>query len=1124
MSKAGSPAGARGARQAPPDRDQRDLITGMLDGSMLVEAAAGTGKTASMVDRMVAVLATGRCESIATLAAVTFTRKAASELRSRFRDRLDREARAAGGPARDRLEEALANIDRCTIGTIHSFCARLLRERPVEAGIDIAFEEIEPEEDMRLRKEAWDGYAAEVFARDPDGLLPRLGELGMTLSELENAYVRYADFPDVDEWPVPDPEPGPLDLAPALDEILAYVKHMGECEPMPDDEGKGRLVTEYRRIPGIARRTDRDDPAAAIDLIALFDRRPPSMSREQRTLNLDFARAEQSRWKRVCEEFAHPVMEEVYSRRYRLALEILSRARARYDGVRASRGKLNYQDLLMKSADLLRDKPHVREYFGRRFTHLMVDEFQDTDPIQAQVMLFLTAADPRQTDWRKCRPRPGSLFVVGDPKQSIYRFRRADIVTYNAVRDIIERHGEVVRLSANFRARGELIGWSNEVFEDVFPDTATAESPAFVPLLEGRAPGEPGDFTGVRLIRVPGELCEEGIDPGLEHEADLIARTIKDAIDGGKRVPRLCRPGEEPALTPAGPDDFMIIAFNKDYLSVYARKLQEYGIPHEVSGGTALNEVAELRLLHLCLDAITQPDNPVSLLAVLRSELFGVSDAALYAFKREGGRFDYNSEVPATLPREHAAPIGDAFAKLKEYSLQLRRMPPAPAIERIVADLGLMVLAAAREGGDVQAGGVAKALELMRAMRGRMQTTAELTDYLGGIIDPGTRSESFDGMSVLSERKPVVRVMNLHKAKGLQAPVVFLASPRTRWGEGVDTFIDRSEGKVRGYLGIGIPTAYGGLRPRARPPGWDDLKNREKAFVEAEADRLRYVAVTRAESLLVVSSRDDDRGKSIWKPLAAHIEPSQTLPDPGPARPRAPELTEVRREDVLEATAAIQSSLESACAPTCSVRAAKEYALRETRDVPAEAALPVAISFAPAVKGDTAFVPDGEHGVEWGDAVHHVLELAARNPSARLGAIAEASLDEAGIDRSRSGDLIDTVKAVMASEIWRRAGEADLALSEVPFEVVIPQPEAGGPGTVLIRGSIDLAFREKGGWVIVDYKTDSLPPDGDLESLARKYHPQVELYARALERCTGEPVKQTALYFIRENSVFWHQV
>jgi len=1108
------------AVRVPPDQRQRDRIKHDLDVNMLVEAAAGTGKTASMIDRMVALLRTGKCSSIATLAAVTFTRKAASELRARFQARLEYEAARAEGRERSRLEKALANIDQCFIGTIHSFCARLLRERPVEARVDLAFKEIEEAEDTRLRVRAWGEYTARLIAGESPEVLVELLALGLTVLDIEQTFIAFADYPDVDEWPVPGPE---IELPPCakyIRALRAYAKRMRDSLPLPDDPQPAsstarRLVDAYRRLPGLIARSDLDDSAVLIGVMEQFDKAPPSMSQElKKQGHGQWCKEEQGAWKEFREEFAAPYMAAVYLVRYRVSIRAMTEAREIYDELRWKQGKLNFQDLLMKSADLLRDKPHVRSYFSGRFTHLLVDEFQDTDPIQAEVMMLLTATDAGEADWKKCSPRPGALFVVGDPKQSIYRFRRADIVTYNEVKRIIEATGgQVLELSANFRATEQLIAWTNQAFADAFPPEATDQSPAYVQLHPFRQPVEGAGLEGVRVLSVPAELCQgDGGARGLEHEADVIARTVRCALDGGARV---LRAGDE-APSPVAPRDFMIICYNKKQLSAYARKLQQYGVPHRVSGGKALNEVWELSLLHTCLNAVAQPDNPVALVAALRSELFGVSDASLYSFKKAGGRFSYNSGVPDSLDQNRAAAIGLAFERLALYSRWLGRMPAVSAIELIIADLGLMVLAASREGGDVQAGSVAKALELLRSVQDEMPTTAQLVDYLGEIVSAEAESESFDGISAVPSEGDVVQVMNLHKAKGLQAPVVFLAGHKTSTSGVVSSFIDRSAGRVRGYMPVRTTRGLG-TSTHAVPEGWDDLVGIEKLFQDAETTRLLYVAVTRAESMLVVTRQDDGKAKCIWSSLSPLLCLAESLAEP-PVPAGAREAGEVvTAESVREAEARIDGTLESIETPTFQVRAAKELALS------GELATEVGtlLSFAQPTPETTARVPEGEHGVEWGGAVHKLLELAMKNGDLDLDAFAVAVLDDAEIDRSRADDLVATVRAVIGSDIWARALASESCLSEVPFETLLekapPGSGQGGAFPVLIRGSIDLAFLEDAGWVIVDYKTDTVPQSGDLRDIAMKYAPQVALYAESFERCTGQQVKETALYFVRED-------
>ena len=168
--------------QTPPDQAERNLVTSELDKTMLVEAAAGTGKTTAMIARMVALLVAGKCRTD-TLAAVTFTRKSTAELRARFQIDLEKAARAAKGEARARLDAAVATVERCFIGTIHSFCARLLRERPVEAGVDVGFQELDEVADARLRQQAWEEYIARLLATD-DPILAELEELGIEIRGL----------------------------------------------------------------------------------------------------------------------------------------------------------------------------------------------------------------------------------------------------------------------------------------------------------------------------------------------------------------------------------------------------------------------------------------------------------------------------------------------------------------------------------------------------------------------------------------------------------------------------------------------------------------------------------------------------------------------------------------------------------------------------------------------------------------------------------------------------------------------------------------------------------------------------------------------------------------------------
>lgn len=1121
------------AGPAPPDQAERDRIVSDLDRNLLVEAAAGTGKTTSMVERMVALLATGRCGSIRNLAAVTFTRKAAAELRVRFQIRLERAVREAAGGEGENLERALANIEQAFIGTIHSFCARLLRERPIEANVDLAFEEVDEEDDVRLRREAWEAFTAGLLVEDADGLRGRLDRLGLRPEDLEETFLRFADFPDVDAWPALEEGRGEPDLTGARAELARYVAHMRRLGPaLPAEAGTDTLIPAFKRLPRvIPHYGDLGSPSRLIEALLLFDRNvrvtQKEWMREGRFTRED-AKGEEARWQAFREEVVQPALRAWCEHRYPTVLEVLCRARERYDRLRAERGLLNFQDLLMKAAGLLRGNPHVRRYFRDRFRFLLVDEFQDTDPVQAEVMMLLAAADTEETEWRRCVPRPGSLFVVGDPKQSIYRFRRADILTYNEVKSLICRGGDpgreggVVRLSTNFRAAGSIIDWVNQVFapreargEDSgeetsrFPREANDASPEYVPLDAGRHAANAADLQGVYLLSIPPEYTRQ--EEAVEYEADRIARTIRHAVDAGWKVARTERELAEGMAEAASPGDFMIVSFRRKHLSLYARKLQDLRIPHKVSGGTALNEVSELRLLLLCLRALISPDDPVALVAVLRSELFGVSDRSLYAFKRAGGRFSFRERVPAGLCEPQAEGFRDAFERMRRYARWLRRMPEVAAFERILADLGLTALAAGRPGGDVQVGSLAKAVEILRSSRNVFWTSEQRVEQLEQLV---RLEETHDGVSARSGEGPHVRILNLHKAKGLEAPVVFLAEPAGEYDHGVRLHVDRSGDRVLGYMAVHGPRKGPSAPLLAHPVGWGTFEEKERAFLEAEALRLRYVAATRAGSAMIVTQHANPakNKRNRWRAFAPHLAEGAELPDPGPRQVPPGSKRSLSEAELEQNQAMLEDRWARARRHTFEVRAAKTHALAVEEEPGKEDGTETGILDPSALSGLEA-PAEGEHGVEWGTVIHMLLRAAMESPGADLRGLARTALREQGLGGQLAETAVDTVRAVMRADIWRRALASSRRLVEVPFEILL---DPGAPVPTLVRGSIDLVFREGDDWVLVDYKTDSLP-GGRPETLVRRYAPQVRLYADSWERMTGEKVKETGLYFSRAN-------
>ena len=1073
----------------PPDVDRRRQIETALDTTMLAEAAAGTGKTTSLIGRMVALLREGKCP-IGTMAAVTFTRKATAELRARFQIALESAVGDATGERRARLSDAIDHVEQCFIGTIHSFCARLLRERPVEARVDVAFEEIDEDAEFRLRMAAWDRFLAKLYA-DHDPLLAELDDLGLELRDLRDAYREFADYPDVETWPA---EPVTLD-ADAVDAARAA---LGECckhtetlrEALARTRDRDRLMDLYLELPRRIRNARLGRTRELLDILEdCLAVKPDRVKVTKWPQGREQGRQERARWERFIDEHARPLVERRRRQRYEPALRVLKGAVAEYDRMRAERGVLSYQDLLMKAAALLRDQPHIRRYFRRRFTHLLVDEFQDTDPIQAEVMLLLTAADPQQQDWRECRPVAGALFVVGDPKQSIYRFRRADIVTYNQVRQIIAACGRIVELTANFRSIEPLVTWVNGVSENLFPQ-ASDYAPADRPM-EAAWPGtfEP-ERTAVRRLAVPA-ACDRK-DEVVEYEAEAIARAVRDALDRRVAVGRAPRELDAGVPPYAIPGDFLVLTWTREPLIAYAKRLEAYGIPVEVTGGTAVNEVDEVALLHTALAAVVEADNPVALVGALRSPLFGVSDTELYRFSEGGGVFNYHRAGAAEI--DGAEHIAEALGRLGRYAGWISRMQPVAAVQRIAGDLGLLARAVSAPGGADRAGALCKAIELLREAQREQWTVAALVEYLGALIDPDTwPPERHDGVPVRPHDGSAVRVMNLHQAKGLEARVVFLAEGKSGGSSRrASMHVDRRHGRVSGYLRVLGPKRgkYGSRPVLAEPPGWEAHEREEQRFLDAERNRLLYVAATRAAAELVVSRPEG--GKCRWEMLAAAAEHCEPLPERPP--PTAPPRETERLDD--DAPRDFETSL----------RDRWEALARKTYDVQGVKAL--------AVRGRVKVAPAGEHGTEWGSVVHVVLEAAMARPGSDSLAVARSALAEEGIEVARAEEVVALVGNAMRSAVWGRAESSPERLTEVPFQLL--RPGADEVDTI-VRGVIDLVFREGDGWVVVDYKTLDRP-GASLDDLVEHYAPQVRAYAEAWARLTGEPVREAGLLFVNSGA------
>ena len=1032
------------------DQEARDIIQQNLDTTMLVEASAGTGKTTALTSRMVSLIKNGRC-NVDKMVAITFTKKAAAELRTRFQICLEKSVTEASDADKcDRLKAALLNINDCFIGTIHSFCSSLLRERPVEAGVPIGFKEIDEMQDNWLKNKCWQDYTAGLFATN-DKILDQLDRIGVPISHLQDSYKQLCRYSDIDDWPMLDITQDSFDCEGLSVQIGEYILHINTLT-LPKKYGTDTLIPIYNDMLSLYGRIDTTNLSDLMRLIELC--KADVTLRHKFWGGKEQAESEKECWKSFITKTVLPAIEKWFQYQYTTILPVLKEARNYYEQQRKLAGQLNFNDLLLKAAGLLKDNPHIRKYFKKRYTHLLVDEFQDTDPIQAKIMLYLTASNLNETDWTKCKPENGSLFVVGDPKQSIYRFRRADIMTYSAVKTIIEQNGIVLNLTTNFRSTPELISWFNDSFERMLPDESNMYSPAYA------------GFTSVNSSDKTSKVMKctvSNLDENINHIASFIQQKIKE--EG------------------ASYGDFMVLTRNNTNLGRIASELRNCGISCNVKNGSELNASGEFQLLSNLLKTLISPDDPVALVCLLRSPLAGFSDTLLYDYKKAGGYFRYYHSLEK-ISFDGVDIIKEYFSRLRRYREWLLSLPCVSALKMIIDDIGLNLLTVIRTGDNNVSERFQKILELVSTQQGSQWSTHELVVWL-------ETQEKLD-MPVIAEDKDCVRLLNIHNAKGLEAKYVFLAditgnSPNRK----PFLHVDRTMGNEQVYLAITIPNGKQHRKIITTSPKWDEKQAEEKKFEDAEKIRLLYVAATRAMHSLIVTMRQNRPDDNVWQNLGEYIDDKDCLTKPTGLDKviNETEKESVTADDLADIAKGIKAKWNESLKKTFDTGSVKEITVAKKHGI-----------------------GQRKHGEDWGTLVHSLLEKAMRKKDVDLISLSELLVKGTQLSLEDANEAVEHVKKIKNSKIWSRAVQSEKCLTEVPYYV---KEMRDGVATI-INGVVDLAFREADNWILVDYKTDSIDKE-QMQEQVGNYAPQIQMYADHWTQITKQKVSERGLYFTHLN-------
>jgi ATP-dependent exoDNAse (exonuclease V) beta subunit len=1127
------------------DAEARRKIREELRTTFVVEAAAGTGKTTELVARMVAVLARGET-TLGRMIAVTFTEKAAGEMKLRLRGGLEKARNERPNPLLDR---ALAELEAARIGTIHSLCADLLRERPVEARVDPLFEVSAGDEADRLFAQAFDAWFQAELAAPPEGVRrllrrrprgPRSRAFGPR-AELKDAGRKLVEHRDFDgAW-----RRDPWDRAGSIDRA---VEKMRELAPFA---GRALQPTGWLAI---------NVDKVARFLVELERREQAQGGRDHDGLEAELR--EVARWKDWGRKSSGAFYAEGVTRESVVALrddvkrtldELVARCDAdlaaclstelrplvgAYERLKVRAGKLDFLDLLIKTRDLVRDDARVRAELQARFTHVFVDEFQDTDPLQAEILILLAADDPACADYTQVRPVPGKIFVVGDPKQSIYRFRRAEVVLYESIKRQLAAHGaEVVYLSTSFRGAPSIQEAVNVAFAARMADSPTQAR--YVPLAAHRA--DPPDRPTVVALPVPRPYGDYG-----RITNDAVGVSYPDAA--GAYVDWLIRKSgwmvterEDPTRpVPLQARHVCLLfkrfqSFGQDVTRPYVRALEARRIPHVLVGGRSFHAREEVLALRNALAAVEWPDDELALFATLRGPFFALGDDALLAWRHKHGGLD-----PFRIPVEEPHEVADVLRLILSLHRARNRRPIADTIAELLEAARAHAGIAIWPTGEQSLANVLRVLDLARRFEAGGATSFRA--FVLELEEDAVHGEAAEA-PVVEEGTEGVRIMTVHRAKGLEFPVVLLCDPAAPI---VPTNPSRHVDPSRKLWAEQLA----GCTPHELVEFRDEVLRRD----EEEAVRVAYVAATRARDLLVVPATGDgelrgwidplnlalypsDRRKPtssfapgwsddtvIDRPMEAFdaarfaVAPGVHAPRQGAHRvvwwdPRALELDKepdsgLRQERLLtadESGASAEAGVRAHAAWRERARAIRKQGCVPTTPIASAREAAQLVSRMPGFEGaDSEHTDVNRHGrprgKRFGALVHAVLAAipldathdTVQRTAAFQGRIAGASLSE--VDFAVAAAL-----AALRHPLLARAAVSGDVRREAP--ILLRNPDGG-----MIEGVIDLAFLEStnagNAWTVVEFKTDELTP---------VHSAQVALYADAIAAATGLPARGVLL-------------
>ena len=1147
-------------------------------GKLLVSAAAGSGKTKVLVDRLLRYLTDPVAPTnLDEFLIITYTKAAASELRGKIAAKLTE--RIALEPENRHLQKQMQRLFLTKISTVHGFCADILREYAYRLDIAADFRVADENECRELREtvlsdlldrayensETSEDFRAFVdtqgLGRD-DRLVPELIEKVYDSAKchldpekwLDDA-LAFGDLGDISDasetvW-------GRFLMNDLAEYLLCQIRVMQQCaDAAANIPGAEKAAANLRdtlyQLKKLCESQTWDDVVRNqnIDYGRLtFPRKcdDPEMAERIKAARTACKKGLEKRLRPFADQSAQVLSDLAQSAAgARGLVELVRQFDREYRAAKRSRRCLDFADLEHKMLDLLlgssRSGPtSAAAEIGSRFREIMVDEYQDSNGVQDAIFSALTVK--RQ-----------NCFMVGDVKQSIYQFRLADpdifLRKYHAYADAADAlpgQGRKVLLSHNFRSGGEVIEAVNDVFSRCMSPKVGGLHYGEAEALREGIPHIPLETPGTELYAL--EIREDTYT----EEAAFVAEKIAVMLKSGTSV----RNGD--TLRPVRPEDIVILLRSPGSVGGYfQRALEERGIRCSSGGGCDLLKTREIGTLRSLLQTIYNPRLDIPLISTLASPVFGFTADDLAAFRakrRFGTVYDALQRDDSEKTKSFLETLGILRQEARMYTL-------TQLLERCLALTRMDSVFAAMPDGDARRENIQVFCQLAADFEaGNHRDLGQFLDHLEAMESKGL-------MTAGTGSGDCVTVMSIHKSKGLEFPVVFLCGLSREFNR--ESL--RSQILCDRELGLGLSVADNQNRVRYPTVSKRAIAARMMSESLSEEMRVLYVAMTRARDRLIMTyaSRnlesdlkeialrlDFDGGELLCRDVVC---PGEWVLLTAMQRTEAGELFALGGRPDQTHTGAVPWRICVAQAPQAASEGTLGPDMQATMPQNAEQLLSQALAFrypyesatrvaskqtATGRKGrvkdtevsertpepkphkrtwrEPSFLSGQAQGREVGNAIHAAMQYVRYASCGTLADIREEidRLVRFGFLTEQQGELVDCemLEAFFRTELGQRLVNGAQCLREFKFSVLDDASHYGADlegEKVLLQGVVDCAILEDDGITVIDFKTDRVT-ENTLPDVAARYAPQVSIYGEALSRIYERPIKGEYLYFFRLN-------